>query len=431
MKLNTNALYPKANNIMILDCLMGSGKTTAMLQYFKDNPLKKIVFVYPYSLKPTDSLHKSLVSNGFNIASEEDLGKGAFFEKQAGLGNRVVITHTLFKLMSPIIKAKLIEQGYSIFIDEVLEVLQGFSYDQISYQHQRYLIENLCIKHGDTTQLKMINSWNANPTDVYVVTDGFDKRLKQLNALSNYGYLHAINNRLVIGLELSFLADVPEVVIATYNFKDSLLAKVMKQQGLKYSYVDTVALGLDQHKAYDNLLTNLILCREYRSFQNMADDSEKLPFSKNWYSSLKPNDWEQLSKSLSHVMKTELSSSQTKQYFWTCPKSFESKIKWRGKKSNYDDLSTWLAFNTKGRNDYQNADMCLSLSGWQLDAERRAMFGADNESAINDTQAKLAMLQWIYRGCIRTQQKQKVILLDLRSRTLFDEVITELKSTQH
>jgi len=206
---------------------------------------------------------------------------------------------------------------------------------------------------------------------------------------------------------------------------------VMEQQGLNVSYVDTVALGLDQRQAYNNLLTNLTLCKEYRSFQQMADDSDKLLFSKNWYSSLEPSGWEQLSKSLSHVMKTELSASHSKQYFWTCPKDYESKIKWRGKKSSHDDLSTWLAFNTKGRNDYQNADMCLSLSGWQLDAERRAMFGAENATATNDKQAKLDMFQWLYRGCIRTHKQQKVILLDQRARGLFNEVMTELQTAQH
>ena len=290
---NLKTLDDCNTDLVILDSLMGSGKTTALMSIFADSPKQPIVFVYPYDIPDDDKLREKLKGLNFHIAKYKENGKFDFFKEAIAAGSRVVVTHMLFKTLPPSIFTELKAKKYHVYIDEVMDVSQPLDESKISKQHQKYLIEDSFNYDAKSKLLLSKRDYQLHDCACYAFGDGYMTQMNRLNALAQSGYLSCVNQSIVVTLNLRYLKELERVVIATFDFKRSLMARTASQQGLSFKVVDTESFGLDQREAASNLTENLILCDEYRSFEQFARESNKVMFSANWYDSLDANEWKE------------------------------------------------------------------------------------------------------------------------------------------
>jgi hypothetical protein len=118
------------SKVSVLDAMPGSGKTTAITQYLKDQELNHVLFVSPFKSEVEDELPRRKLK-GLNYAHPTS-GKGGKVTQLNNLirfgddstGNRlhrITCTHSAFTRLTSEIFDQL--GNYTLIIDEALDVI--------------------------------------------------------------------------------------------------------------------------------------------------------------------------------------------------------------------------------------------------------------------------------------------------------------------
>lgn len=112
--------------IYVVDAIMGSGKTEAAIRFIKLNPDRKYLYVTPYNSETT-RMAEACAELGFCIPlrlNEFGGKKGAMLIDLVASGRNIACTHELYKRGSPELSRLLREAGYTVIIDEVMDVFE-------------------------------------------------------------------------------------------------------------------------------------------------------------------------------------------------------------------------------------------------------------------------------------------------------------------
>ena len=107
-----------ANMVEVLDSIMGSGKTTAILKWMKENCKERFIYISPLLSEIEERLVESVPELGFVTPSSELLTKSEDLINLLRDGRNIGTTHALFKMMTSE-HIRLIEQWeYVVIVDE-------------------------------------------------------------------------------------------------------------------------------------------------------------------------------------------------------------------------------------------------------------------------------------------------------------------------
>ena len=111
--------------IKIIDSIMGSGKTSYVIQMINDNPDKKYIYITPYldEVKRVKASCSSFVEPEINKAIGEL--KIDSLNYLLSEGRNIVSTHALFKLTTKETIQALKKHDYTLVMDEVAEVISS------------------------------------------------------------------------------------------------------------------------------------------------------------------------------------------------------------------------------------------------------------------------------------------------------------------
>ncbi|MDD6144652.1 MAG: hypothetical protein PUD16_14335 [bacterium] len=109
--------------IKIIDSIMGSGKTTWAISYMNAHPEERFLYVTPY-LAEAERIQTACPALDF-VQPTEEISKSASLNMLMQDGRNIAITHELFSRMQmpPTIQKTITDYGYTLILDEVLEVL--------------------------------------------------------------------------------------------------------------------------------------------------------------------------------------------------------------------------------------------------------------------------------------------------------------------
>lgn len=132
--------------IRVVDSIMGSGKTTWAIKYMNTNPQKRFIYITPY-LQEAERIVKKCPELQIKQPTD-DITKQASFLQMLKDGENMAISHELFMRQewSDAAKACISEYGYTLILDEVLEVVKAV---QLSKADHRMLVETEKIVVGD------------------------------------------------------------------------------------------------------------------------------------------------------------------------------------------------------------------------------------------------------------------------------------------
>lgn len=113
--------------IEVVDAIMGSGKTSAAIQFMNDHPGKRFLYITPF-IEETKRIQRACPALEFAAPSDRlrqyGYRKGNHLKALAEQGRNIVTTHALFTQCDSQAIGLLREAGYTIFIDEVIEVIE-------------------------------------------------------------------------------------------------------------------------------------------------------------------------------------------------------------------------------------------------------------------------------------------------------------------
>jgi hypothetical protein len=226
----------KDPTIQVLDCLMGQGKTTWLLDHISAEvvtdqahnltDLSQRWLVIVPTLKEVDRFVNKFESLGalfYFPNTEVDDRKTWHLQTLVNQGRNIVATHSLFKHLTPSVYRAIERQGYNLVVDEEIEVVRPYG---LSKAKVDTLLNKDCIVHDPATRRLTWNS-NAWPTKSFPFKSDIPK-------LCDAGSLVLTNSGLlIVELPAEFLRCFDEVHIATFMFDGAPLCAYLKDKGFR------------------------------------------------------------------------------------------------------------------------------------------------------------------------------------------------------
>lgn len=375
------------SNIKVIDSIMGSGKTTFYINYMKDRPHDKFMYITPYleevkRIKDEVGLIEPRPIKGSKLNHIRDL---------TAQGKSVVSTHALLSRFDLEIQENIEISEYTLILDEVANVIEQFNFNtendkQDFFAHYAYLDEEgYCI-------------WDEekHPIDKYSKGSKF---YEEMCLCLNKNLIQVNDKLLMWELPIEIFKKFKEVIILTYLFEGSVQKPYFDSFDIEYSMYSVYNGELIPYKETSRedkqKLASLINIVSSPSLDLIGE--EEFTLSSSWYKKnmSKPAFVDRLKKNLLNFF-TNYTKAKSKEVMWSTFKDYKNKLKGNGYTKNF------CPYNIRATNDYRN---CYALS-YMLNVYPHTsliMYFRDkrfNEIDV-DSYALSILLQWIWRSRIR------------------------------
>lgn len=452
--------------VYVVDAIMGSGKTTAAINYINSHIGEKIIYVTPYS-NETARIQQSCRKREFaipsEIASAQHNGKPTKYSDLVRLvadGRNIATTHSLYRRCDPSLLAKIKEQGYTLIIDENIDNIEGnklIKYGDI-YNNDSLMANNkdmlLLLEAG---YLIKKEEFLDGPNRFAICGENPDKKYEGAAFVNVFRKGKAQNILVFLGseeneetyadqffwsLRSEVINSFDKVFIMTYLFEYQGLYNLMVASKISYTTIgitkqnnELVFNFGDQSKNYfpewTRNLDSLINILDNENLNAIGNDNFALSIS--WFTKNKNNCVDTARKNLKNVFTnyfvipsdTEQSGGRNvrnKRRLWgSCMKGQEM-LKGKGYISNF------LPFNARATNEYKDAD-CLAYMVNVFVNGRLADIYKKMGIPVNEGQYALStMIQWIWRSAIRDGKPIRIYIPSKRMRDLLIKWIEDLKN---
>ena len=405
--------------VEVLDGLMGSGKTTKILEWIDNNPNEKFLFVSPLlsEVEEGGRVTSSVNSVTFECPSvSEHETKSDHLLKLLENGVNIACTHSLYLAVKDEHLNLIEKMGYILIIDEevnVVDVIDGYSRDDY-----RWLYENKKIEVSDTDGMI---SWVCK-TDV-----GEDNKYFKFKNLCDYQALYVTKRdscMMVTHLPIKLMTSAKRVVVLTYMFEGNMLHKFLQLKG-----VETVR--------FDEVVLNEVNGDEIRNLVNLLPLDKKvsqLSLSSTWYEDANEEQLKTVSRYISNIARKYCGDFTDLMY--TLPKkrhlsnrgnvNIVKPIKFYRKKIEGEWSYNWIPVQMRATNDYKHKSVAIHCQN-RFPLVAVSSYLSDYNCAIDVKVFALSeMVQWIWRSRIREGKPITLAIANKRMYNLFKSWLEEI-----
>lgn len=389
------------NIVTVVDARMGRGKTSAAIRYINENRRdRRFLFVTPYLTEV-----KRICDNcDFEEPDDDITTKSASLKLKMRMKRNVAITHALFYLMDSETLDLARNNGYSIVIDESINVVERIP---VSAKDFSLIVDRLAVE-GEFGKLTWLD-------------EEYDGRFNDYKDLADKGTLYRLDSALLNITSTDVFGAFEEVIMLTYLF-DGQVQKAY----LDYFEIPYRVVGVEEDEL-GFIFSDKPDCPppiDLRGLIHIVEKERMIePFwgktvlSKNWYARRK-NDHDDI-KVLRRCMNAFFASTKADAVhrIWTCFKSDYHKL--LGSKGRY--ASSFLPLNIRATNEYREATAVAYMVNRFCDPNLMKFF-AERGITLNHDQFALAeMVQFIWRSAIRDGKPIELYIPSKRMRDLLIE----------
>lgn len=418
--------------------MCGKGKTSWAIQYMNKHPEKSFIYVTPLLNEVTR------IKESTNIGFVEPTFKGKRklddFNALLCNGENIATTHTTFSNSNSETLKLLHQNGYTLFLDEVIDVL--VPYNSIAEG-------NATIKSGD---IKLLLEKEFISVDKYGrvswIGPSYDKdgyTYAEIERLAKRNNLLLINNSLFLW---EFPADIfkafDEIFVLTYLFQGSQLCPFFEYHDLSFTKMNVVQnegeytiIPFQRDDADTELYKTLI---DFNKDQSLNTYKKRGALSTTWYknniSGCRSSEAIRLRNNLKNFFRNK-HNAKANQIMWTCPKNFYDKIKGSGfkcirrltheeeklseqeKHKLKTQLSCFVSCNARATNDFKERNVLAYCCNLFANPFVPDFFEGKNIKFDEDVFALSNLIQWVWRSAIREGKPIKLYIPSARMRELF------------
>lgn len=404
-------------SIIVVDSIMGSGKSTWAFRYINEHPEKKYIYVTPFLdevarvMNECESLH---FCEPYSQPS-----KSMNFKKLLHENRNVATTHSLFSqlLLNEEDIQKIRDRHYTLIIDEVFETVKIF--DKIKRNDLNMLVNNAYITLAEDNKVL--------PTEK--IDELNDSSFSDALPFIKAGTVFMYKNKLMFWtFPPSTLSLSEEIYILTYMFDASHLKRTMEMNNLSYETyciengdLSSVQPDYNEQKQYFKQLIHI-----YEGRMNKCGEEETALSATKW-------------KAYGDDIKKKV-GNHARYYFEkgaTGSSVPVNKCIWaaygeKEKKPDSPDYNTprefsvpnysmsCIAFNERATNEFRDRYVLAYLVNVYEHYEIKRWFNSKNVE-VNDKLFGLStMIQWIWRSRIRDGEEIYVYLPSRRMRELLN-----------
>ena len=408
--------------IKVLDAMMGSGKTTRLIQYIADLPAdSKVIYITPLLTEchriagtvfdPDDEkkapivayqdddgieeyvydVDHPLINRRFRHPSYSGGSKMDNLLFQVQHGCNVVSTHSLFRAISPKVAAAIKENGYILVLDEVLSVYEEFT--DLGREELNKLIENGILYVDEDKITLVFNKEKFGDTE--------HTRYQEIADLCEMKQLMVVDGKVVFWeFPISALSVFKEVWIATYLFGGSQMCAYLKTHDVDFN--------IEKFGKKPSEIKHLVKIVEDKKLNAIGDKDTAL--SKQQVVYTKTHN-EQLRKNLNNFFRAK-SKTKLEERLWTTYKKASGEI------SAGRFAKSWLACTTKATNDWKSASHVAYLINLFVHPMIVKLLAAKGSQMDLNLYALSEMVQFIWRSRIREGKEIQLYIPSKRMRNL-------------
>lgn len=386
--------------IHVVDSIMGSGKTQAVLRMINEDTdrNRKWLYITPY-LDEVERVIRECPSRDF-VQPKNYGSKSQNFLTLVREGKNIATTHALFNYMNGETASVIRDAGYTLVIDEVFE--------SIAYIPVKEWDENI-MKNG----MISVNEDGAVVWEKRNYEGVFDA----YKAAADGGRLYQVESGSYLSIfPYKFFGHFQDVYVLTYMFDAQIMRYMLDFNDIAYdklsaSKTDSGYELAPYTNAYDHeYYASRIHILDHKKLNSIGDGYWDL--SSTWYKKhANTGEVEQLSKNCYNFFR-HMAHQTSDRCMWTTFKNCKDKVCPRGYKKGF------LAQNARATNQFADR-VAVAYTVNQFMLTPTKMFLQNNGIAVDENAYALSnMIQFIWRSNIRQGGEVDVYVPSSRMREL-------------
>lgn len=413
-----------ATRIELLDKIMGSGKSTSVLNWCESNPTTSFLYVTPLLSESEQRVIEACVEAKFIAPNtEESNTKSDHLLDLLQSGVNISITHSLYSMLKDPHLKWIKQNQYTVILDEEVSFIEplGDGYTKEDFRYLKSLQQITVDADGKVVWL------NDN------IEEG--TKYSKLANMCKLGMIYQAKrseDMFVTQLPMDLILSAERVILLTYLFKGSILSSFLQLKGITvvdFKEVDIVEMDKSQ-------LIPLIEFVGEKQIKEWAGES----MSSSWYAKAVQKDLTVLAKAIRAV--GDSNKALNKDLVWCVPQPLSKPERKNGRKvapSGYGAGSgninpdtniadgCFLQCSSRATNAYRDRSIMIhaynrfphvSVSSFLQD------YGADVD---NNQFALSELVQWVWRSQIRDGKPIKLCILSKRMRKIFQDWLYDIK----
>ena len=401
--------------VRVCDALMGSGKSSATIRYINEHPDEKFIYITPY-LKEAERIKNGCPDAHF-VEPSDKIGKYEYKKSvhTAALirdGKNITTTHQAFKGYTHETLEDIRRYGYTLFIDENVDVIEQFEFHPGDLQ---LAVDAGCINET--------NGFYSVGEKEYTGT-----ALKEMFRLMRSRELVRIcdddeNTFFYWALPPDLITSFKDVYILTYLFDGQSLHHFLKIYDIPYENIGIARTddggyafgpypGYTPEYAYH--LKDKLHILDKDKINSVGDDYHAL--SMNWFRK-NADGVEQLKRNVSNCYKHIWADIPADRRLWGSYNGAYNQIRGKGYSKSF------LTFNAKATNAYRDKDCLVYIANLFMNVNEKKFYTMHGIDVNEDEYALSIMVQWIWRSAIRDGNDVYLYIPSRRMRLLLTDWI--------
>ena len=278
--------------VNVVDSMMGTGKTTAMINKMIEDETQNYIFVTIYKTE----IQRVIRDTNGRFCEPENKGSGKLddLHKKLQLSKDIAMTHALL-LRATEETIQLIRDGnYILVLDEVLNVFQEYNEVAVNNYFEMSTAQQTLNKPSVSSAI--LNGQMQVDMDSRVVTYTWDEAKdtngELLDVLSKQGSLRWSDDLLFVEYPISVFDAFSEIYVLTYMYEHSILAAYFYKHQYKAQYWSAKDCQLVEW--YDDLEGRRAMLKLINVYVGVANKigSQRNAFSVTWLRNLVKSDAE-------------------------------------------------------------------------------------------------------------------------------------------
>lgn len=403
--------------VSVCDAIMGSGKSSACIEYMNQHPEKRYIYITPY-LDEAKRIKMGCPGLRFyeptKVSAETRHSKTCDTMAKIQEGRNIASTHEAFSYYTPDMIETIRQNHYTLMIDESVNVLQSEKMDPGNIE---VLVEG---------------GYVAMNNGVYSITEKeypgtfckeFIRRLKSREFYHVDGDQYK-SDYYFWALSSGFLLAFDDVIIMTYLFHGHDMCSLMKINGIEFNYIGIEhdengyhfhELQFDVPK-YTTDLVNKIHIFENEKLNAIGNNRHDL--SMTWFGSI--DNRRKLQRCIRQYFEYYMKDFGFGECLYGTFKDMIGILGRNGYKSS------GLVFNSRATNEYADKHVLAYAANIFYDGGRRRFFKERGIEVNEDLYALSTMVQWIWRSAIRKGEEIWIYIPSKRMRDLLKEWLNAL-----
>ena len=392
---------------------MGTGKSQSAIAWMNDHKDEKFIYITPY-LEEANRIKKGCPALKFIEPSNKIAEYGhKKLEHTAALikeGRNITTTHQAFRGYTPEILEDIMRHGYTLIIDENVDVLETFEF------------------HVDDLQIAVDAGYITENNGIYTVSNNEYRgtALRDMFKLLKTRELVRIedddsNSLFYWALPPDLIAAFKDVFILTYLFKGQSLHHFLEIYDIPYQYIgiektneSATGYRFSDYPGYTpeyvSKLGDMLHILDTGKLNDIGEDYYAL--SMNWFKKSDDEKTEQLRKNISNCFKNIWGDVPADERLWA------TYIKEREHMKGKGYTKSFLTFNAKASNAYRDKTHLVYMVNIFMNVNDKKFYQKHGIEVDEDMFALSIMVQWIWRSAIRDGEEVYLYIPSSRMRNI-------------